>query len=171
MKCNKCGQDYQGNFCPNCGTPAPGNAEAPKRKKKIRWWHIILIILLLAILGNACNGSSSDSSEGDMVSAETDQQQSSEQDETESPNEADPESSVSSGETTQEPDATANLTTGQKNALASAAAYLNYTAFSYNGLIGQLEYEGLTHDEAVYGGDNCGASCMEKGLVWGIAVL
>ena len=20
MKCSKCGQDYQGNFCPNCGT-------------------------------------------------------------------------------------------------------------------------------------------------------
>jgi hypothetical protein len=35
--------------------------------------------------------------------------------------------------------------------------YLNYTSFSYNGLIRQLEYEGYTNKEATYGADNCGA--------------
>jgi rRNA maturation endonuclease Nob1 len=22
MKCNKCGNEFEGNFCPNCGEPA-----------------------------------------------------------------------------------------------------------------------------------------------------
>ena len=29
--------------------------------------------------------------------------------------------------------------------------------FSYSGLVEQLEYEGYTHAEALYGADNCGA--------------
>ena len=35
-------------------------------------------------------------------------------------------------------------------------------AFSYDGLIDQLEYEGYTHEEAVYAADNCGADWMEQ---------
>ena len=49
------------------------------------------------------------------------------------------------GTTTHQP------TAGEKNALARAKNYLNYSAFSYTGLIGQLEYEGFTHNQAVYG--------------------
>ncbi len=52
--------------------------------------------------------------------------------------------------------------TGEKNALKSAKAYLDYTAFSYTGLIEQLEYEGYSHTEAVYGADNCGADWNEQ---------
>lgn len=51
----------------------------------------------------------------------------------------------------------AGATTGQKNALQKAHSYLSFSAFSYNGLVDQLEYEGFTHEEAVYGADNCGA--------------
>ena len=50
-----------------------------------------------------------------------------------------------------------NATSGEKNALAKALQYLDYSAFSYNGLIEQLEYEGFTSSEAQYGVDNCGA--------------
>ena len=53
-------------------------------------------------------------------------------------------------------------TTGQKNALRSAKDYLRVMAFSYTGLIEQLEYEGYSHDEAVYGVDNCGADWFEQ---------
>ena len=35
-------------------------------------------------------------------------------------------------------------------------------SFSYSGLIKQLEYEQFTHDEAVYGADNCGANWYEQ---------
>lgn len=55
-----------------------------------------------------------------------------------------------------------NTTTGQNNAVKKAKSYLNFTAFSRTGLIGQLEFEGFTHDEAVYGVDNCGANWNEQ---------
>ena len=49
-----------------------------------------------------------------------------------------------------------------EQAVLSAKSYLDYTAFSYDGLIDQLEFEKFTHDEAVYGADNCGADWMEQ---------
>lgn len=58
-----------------------------------------------------------------------------------------------------------NPTIGEKNALKTAYSYLNYTAFSYIGLIDQLEYEGYTHSEAVYAVDNCGANWNEQALL------
>lgn len=55
-------------------------------------------------------------------------------------------------------------TTGEKNALRSANTYLNVLAFSYDGLIRQLEFEGYSHVEAVYGADNCGADWDEQAV-------
>lgn len=40
-----------------------------------------------------------------------------------------------------------------EQAAKAAQKYLDYMAFSRSGLIEQLEYEGYTHDEAVYGVD------------------
>ena len=51
-------------------------------------------------------------------------------------------------------------TTSQKNALKKAKSYLNYSAFSYSGLIEQLEFEGFSTEDATYGADNCGADWM-----------
>ena len=48
-------------------------------------------------------------------------------------------------------------TIGEKNALKQAKLYLDVMPFSYKGLIEQLEYEGYSYSEAVYGADNCGA--------------
>lgn len=55
-----------------------------------------------------------------------------------------------------------NMTMGQKNALASANSYLRVFAFSYSGLIEQLEYEGYTTEEATFAADNCGADWFEQ---------
>lgn len=49
------------------------------------------------------------------------------------------------------------ITMGQKNALSKAHDYLNYSAFSYSGLIEQLEYEKFSKEDATYAVDNCGA--------------
>ncbi|MEA2016397.1 MAG: Ltp family lipoprotein [Actinomycetota bacterium] len=62
---------------------------------------------------------------------------------------------TSSGETD-------SATLGEKNALRTALDYLDYTAFSYSGLVEQLKYEGYTHEEAVYGVDRCGADWNEQ---------
>lgn len=53
-------------------------------------------------------------------------------------------------------------TVSQQNALKKAKDYLNYTAFSYTGLIEQLEYEKLSTEDATYGADNCGADWNEQ---------
>lgn len=53
-------------------------------------------------------------------------------------------------------------TTGERNALGSAKDYLELMAFSYQGLVEQLEYEKYSHDEAVYAADNCGADWNEQ---------
>lgn len=71
-------------------------------------------------------------------------------------------SELSSNEETSDTDAdTASAqsseTLGQKNAVSKTKSYLDYTAFSYTGLIDQLEFEGFTTEEATYAVDNCGA--------------
>jgi uncharacterized membrane protein YciS (DUF1049 family) len=50
-----------------------------------------------------------------------------------------------------------NTTIGQDNALQTAFDYLDYSAFSYSGLIKQLEFEGYSTEDATYAVDNCGA--------------
>jgi hypothetical protein len=49
-------------------------------------------------------------------------------------------------------------TVSQENAVAKAKDYLNYTAFSYEGLIAQLEYDQFSQADATYGADNSGAN-------------
>lgn len=61
-------------------------------------------------------------------------------------------------------ESTSTITAGQRNALKSAKDYLKFTAFSYKGLINQLEYEKYSHEDAVYAADNCGADWNEQAL-------
>lgn len=58
----------------------------------------------------------------------------------------------------------ANVTTGNEGALNKAISYLNSSAFSYSGLVEQLEYEGFSNSEATYGADHCGADWKEQAL-------
>ena len=51
---------------------------------------------------------------------------------------------------------------GEKNAVEKAKSYLRFTAFSRDGLIDQLEFEGFSHTEAVYGADHVGADWNEQ---------
>lgn len=53
-------------------------------------------------------------------------------------------------------------TVSQDNALRTAKDYLNLMAFSHEGLIDQLEYEGFSNEDAVWAADNCGADWMEQ---------
>lgn len=57
---------------------------------------------------------------------------------------------------------TKSETVSQKNAVAKAKSYLNYSAFSHDGLVDQLEYEQFSHSDAVYGADNSGADWNEQ---------
>ena len=57
-----------------------------------------------------------------------------------------------------------SMSAGQRNALESAKDYLDFMAFSYSGIIEQLEFEGYTHDEAIFAADNCGADWKEQAV-------
>ena len=59
MKCNKCGQEYDGGVCPNCGTSAPGKSDVPKKKKKFRWWYILIVIVVIGVIGALGGGDES----------------------------------------------------------------------------------------------------------------
>lgn len=63
------------------------------------------------------------------------------------------------------------LTLGKQQALKSALSYLSHMAFSYDGLIEQLEYEGYSHEEAIYGADNCGADWDEQAALTAASYL
>lgn len=76
-------------------------------------------------------------------------------------------STTSSSSSTTTPSTSSNAstpspTTGEKNALRTAREYLNISAFSYSGLIHQLEYEGYSTEEATYAADNCNANWNEQ---------
>lgn len=55
-------------------------------------------------------------------------------------------------------------TTGQANARRAAENYLSFTAFSHDGLIAQLEYEGYSTEDATYAADGLGADWDEQAL-------
>lgn len=61
-----------------------------------------------------------------------------------------------------DPGEMADATLGEKNALKKAETYISLMPFSHSGLVKQLEFEGFTHEEAVYGADNCGADWNEQ---------
>lgn len=76
-------------------------------------------------------------------------------------------STTSSSSSTTTPSTSSNAstpspTTGEKNALRSAREYLSFSAFSYTGLIKQLEYEGYSTEEATYAAYNCNANWNEQ---------
>lgn len=48
-------------------------------------------------------------------------------------------------------------TLAQQNAIGTAQDYLAYSGFSRGSLIGQLEYEGFSTEDATFGADNAGA--------------
>lgn len=55
-------------------------------------------------------------------------------------------------------------TKAQENAVKKAKSYLDIMAFSRKGLIKQLEFEGFTHEEAVYGVDNVSVDWNEQAV-------
>jgi hypothetical protein len=66
-------------------------------------------------------------------------------------------------EPTQEPQAP-ELTRSQSNAISEAESYLNYTSFSREGLIGQLEYEGYSSADAAFAVDYLSVDWMEQAV-------
>ena len=131
--------------------------ENKKTKKKKKWWIIIVVILGICVIG-----SMGDSSEKDT----TVQTQETEDKKTVVNVVEEPVKEViSEVESVVEEvveDDVPEMTMGQKNALKSAKNYISVMAFSYSGLIHQLEYEGYSTEDATFAADNCGADWNEQ---------
>lgn len=180
MRCNRCGADFVGNFCPNCGAPVnqpiqtTGKAKPPARKKGLKTWQIVLItlgcvlgapIVLFTIVSLVIGirtavdvfgeSSSLTSYYSALASSDTDTPSYTESVESDDHTS---ESSKTSSRYTNGP------TKGQMNALREAESYLRVMAFSRSGLIEQLEYEGYSTEEATYAVDRCGADWMEQAV-------
>ena len=54
------------------------------------------------------------------------------------------------------------MTTAQRNAIESAESYLDFSAFSQSGLIGQLEYEGFSTADATFAVESLDADWNEQ---------
>ena len=139
--CKYCGATVSktAKSCPHCG----GRFKKPVYK---RWWFIaIVVVVVLGILGSLGGG---DSTPADDL--------------------------PSSGHATVRPDGSVDgnsfeieggWTINQKNVMKCAKDYLKYSAFSYTGLIEQLEYEQFSHEDAVWAADNCNADWNEQALL------
>ena len=122
--------------------------ENKKPKKKKTWlWIVIGLIVIFGAIG-ACNGGS-DGKPAGSAEPETTKAVA-----TEAPEET----------ATAEEEDLPDMTTGQKNALKAAKAYLAYSSFSHDGLVHQLEYEKYSNEDAVFAADNCGADWNEQAL-------
>lgn len=55
-----------------------------------------------------------------------------------------------------------DMTMSQKQALGKAKSYLEFSAYSYKGLIRQLEFEKYDNADATFAADNCGADWNEQ---------
>ncbi len=89
MKCNACGSEFEGKFCPNCGAPA--TAENPvvnaapaapvaevKKKKPIhkKWWFwVIIAVVAIGIVGGSTGGdeTSTDDDTGSSITQSGDE--------------------------------------------------------------------------------------------------
>lgn len=155
--CKACGREIakSAKSCPLCGA---------KNKKPIfkKWWFWVIVVLLLGSIGSAGGETDTDIPVDTGTRLEDTTPPADNAAETTPATEPQPEETAPAEPETTEPKI--ELTTGQKNALRAAENYLDFTAFSYEGLIDQLEFEKYTHEDAVFAADNCGADWMEQAL-------
>lgn len=164
-KCPKCGAveaTKEAKFCSRCGAALKTEvAPSQNAKKNTSGAGILWVVIIFLVLGAI----------GSHSKSEMKRQASSYY----SPPSTYSYSPSSGGTTYTSPSSgttNSGATAGERNALKSAKSYINYgTGLSYSGLIDQLEFEGYSHSEAVYGADNCGASWKQQAVKCATAYL
>ena len=165
MFCKNCGKQIpdESTFCTECGASQVATEQpmqfseqpiaAKPRKKKTALWIILGVVALIIIIAIATGGDDKGNTKVEATPAVT---------ETTDAKETDSAITEPEQKTSTPTDNSTTVTTGQKNALKSAKAYIGSMPFSHDGLVKQLEFEGYSHEDAVYGADNCGADWNEQ---------
>jgi hypothetical protein len=147
VRCPECGRQVSDKaaMCPGCGHPSakikPGLSNNQARQKSLAFFVAVVVFAVIAVLLWRI----SDYQENTVTTAST---------------------KYYTGYSY-----AAQPKTGKEGALAKAHSYLSYTAFSYSGLVDQLEYEGFSTYEAEYGADNCGAIWKDQALEKALSYL
>ena len=173
MNCQKCGSEFNGNFCPNCGTPVetPNNQQdlsqnqtastynygalsstppTPKKKKGgcIKTFLIVFgVLIVISVIGSIFGGK-------DKKSTKTEKQEP-------------VQNSVAETDTPSAPAEDSNIPTEHKSALKKAESYSSTMFMSKQGLYDQLvsEYgEKFSPEAAQYAIDNLKANWNENAL-------
>lgn len=144
--CATCGAEIAASAktCPHCG--AKNKVKKPVYKRP--WFWILIVAVVIFMLPDTKTETQEPK---EPVQSVTEQTQTPAQSEAVEPIE--------------ENESSAPVwTTAQKNVMASAKSYLNYSGFSYDGLVKQLEFEKYSHEDAVWAADNCNADWNEEAL-------
>ena len=153
------------------GQPPQYQPQRFKPKKKKKWPIVLAVILAVAVIGgigSTMNGGGDvpvNSESSAISSAPKSSALSSESSAVSSLSESEPSESSSAPASSQEGATQApSGSVEQLNALGTAENYLDFTSFSREGLIDQLEYEGYTTEDATWAVDNVGADWNEQAL-------
>lgn len=124
-----------------------------KKKKPIfkRWWFIALMVfVVIGIIGNLGKDKEEEpTSKNDNPPIEREDEKTPDKEEPEKGKEPEKEP-----EKTPEKEPETKETLSQKNATGKAKDYIRIMAFSKQGLIDQLEFDGFEEEDAIYGASN-----------------
>lgn len=146
------GNAWTENFAPGGVAPVPSASAAKKPIYKRAWFIVVAVLIGLGVIGNLIGGSSSEIPESTPSVTEG------------APQPADAEDKPAVAEPEQEPVAAPEpkpveepaepaMTMGQQQAVGKGEDYLDFAAFSRQGLIDQLVYEGFSEADATFAVD------------------
>lgn len=166
MKCENCGNEFEGNFCPECGTPVNKNTDqkAPtqnsKKKKKPNGCLTIVLTIFIVVVVVSAIGSLGGNNSGSTTSTATSSSE---------PAAVSQDTATSSESTSSQPTESQaqepSVSVSNMQAYLKAIDYLDSMPFSASGLVDQLEYEGFTEAEAQEAVDALNVDWNEQALL------
>ena len=156
--------------CKTCGTEIATSAKAcPKCGAKIKkpiwkriWIWMLVVVVLFTVIGSAGEDSNTNTPDPSTDISEVVNTQPTNNEEAPPSKDVDIAISEDTETITPEEEHIENLTMGQKNAIRKAESYLDFMAFSREGLIKQLEYEGFSSEDATFAVDRIDADWSEQ---------
>jgi len=142
------GMAWTDNFAPGSASAGPVVPPLNRPFYKRAWFIVLVVLIGVGVLSNLFGGSPSEAPESSPRATEAAPQ----------PVETEAESAADESEPEPEPEpvvepAEPDMTMGQRQAVGKGEDYLSFAAFSRQGLIDQLAFEGFSEADAVFAVD------------------